>query len=569
MLYALSYALDCIEGELLGVHTGHGKWVAYLSVRMGKQLGLAQNQLLDLAACATLHDNALTQYVLEERAAGRRPTVQGPTAVNHCILGEQNVRNFPFRTDVAGVILYHHENADGSGYFAKTADDTPLLAQLIHFADLLDLMMTVQQISAQKYQDILDFVKARRDTLFDARITTLFPRAFPKEFYLSLAGRKIDDLLEEEIPETPTDYSFAEIKSMMDVFGKIIDNKSPFTRSHSEQIAKRVWEMAGRYGYDERTRERLYVAGSLHDIGKMAIPNAVLEKPGKLDAAEFACMQKHALYSYEILSRIRGFGDITKWAAHHHEKLNGKGYPFGLTGAELDEKERLMACVDIYQALSEARPYKPGLSHENAWRSCRVWRTVALLIRKLPRISARRLPQCPDTAGRPKTGRPQESQIFTEKRDGIPAKKAGIPARLVHKKCVLFCFFAFLRMGNDLLKRFIAQIVLHLAGVLCRVGGTHAQELQKFRELPVPCVDSVGNLVAGLLQRNIAAAVHRDVAVLTQIFHGNTYARLGIAQRHCDIYGANRTVLFLQHQNLFEVILGRFMNVHKSLSVHF
>ena len=79
---------------------------------------------------------------------------------------------------------------------------------------------------------------------------------------------------------------------------------------------------------------------------------------------EFSKMKNHAGYTYLILSEVNDFEEIRDWAAFHHEKLNGKGYPFGKTAAELNEPERIMACIDIYQALTEDRPYKKGLSHE-------------------------------------------------------------------------------------------------------------------------------------------------------------------------------------------------------------
>lgn len=361
MLYALSYALDCVESELVGVKTGHGKWVAYLSVVLGKGLGLSSEQLLDLAACAVLHDNALTQYVAEEQES---LLLDAKTLGKHCILGEKNMEVFPFRTDVKGVILYHHEKADGTGFFGKKPEETPLLAQLIHLADMLDVMCRVQEISEEKYQQITETLEGKKDTFFASRLVELFFEVMPEERYLGLKDYKIDELLKEELPEIILEYSFEDVKNMMQVFGKIVDYKSAFTRNHSEQIAENLMRMAEIYGYDRETAERLYVAGALHDIGKMAIHNEVLEKPDKLTDTEFVYMKNHAWYTYLILSKIRGFEDITKWAAHHHEKLNGKGYPFGLTAEQLDEKERLVACVDIYQALSEDRPYKPGMPHE-------------------------------------------------------------------------------------------------------------------------------------------------------------------------------------------------------------
>ena len=117
-------------------------------------------------------------------------------------------------------------------------------------------------------------------------------------------------------------------------------------------------------GYDSVIVQKMYLAGALHDIGKMAVGNEILEKPDKLTDDEFSKMKNHAGYTYLILSEVNDFEDIRDWAAFHHEKLNGKGYPFGKTADELNEQERMMACVDIYQALTEDRPYKKGLSHE-------------------------------------------------------------------------------------------------------------------------------------------------------------------------------------------------------------
>lgn len=362
LLYALSYALDCIETELLNVKTDHGKWVAYMSVLMGKEMGMSNFELLDLAACATLHDNALTQYILEERLGKGHP---GKTHLeNHCSLGEKNLKDFPFHTNMSGTILYHHENADGSGYFGKKVDETPVTAQLIHLADALDVKMHLQDISAQKYQKALDYLQDKEGILFSSQVVTCFCKAFPLERYLSVKDSSIDTMLEMEIPEQAEEINFEDIKKMMDLFGKIVDYKSPFTRNHSEQIARKTWIMADFYHYSQTQKERLYIAGALHDIGKMAVNNDVLEKPDKLSEQEFAKMKNHAWYTHYILSKIKGFEDITKWASNHHEKLNGKGYPFGLNASELDQKDRLLACIDIYQALSEDRPYKPGMTHK-------------------------------------------------------------------------------------------------------------------------------------------------------------------------------------------------------------
>ena len=117
-------------------------------------------------------------------------------------------------------------------------------------------------------------------------------------------------------------------------------------------------------GFNTINIQKMYLAGALHDIGKMAIGNEILEKPDKLTDDEFSKMKNHAGYTYRILSDVDDFEEIRDWAAFHHEKLNGKGYPFGKTADELNEPECIMVCIDIYQALTEDRPYKKGLSHE-------------------------------------------------------------------------------------------------------------------------------------------------------------------------------------------------------------
>lgn len=96
------------------------------------------------------------------------------------------------------------------------------------------------------------------------------------------------------------------------------------------------------------------------------ISNDILEKPDRLTQSEYSTMQDHARATYDILSAVRGMEDITLWASLHHEKLDGSGYPFGKTAEELGQNERLLACLDIYQALVEKRPYKDGMPHEAA-----------------------------------------------------------------------------------------------------------------------------------------------------------------------------------------------------------
>lgn len=110
------------------------------------------------------------------------------------------------------------------------------------------------------------------------------------------------------------------------------------------------------------------IAALLHDIGKLSIPNCILDKNGKLTSEEMRIMRSHTYYTRLILSKIDGFEDITDWASNHHEKLNGKGYPLGLSEEEISLESRIMAICDIYEALTADRPYRQGMSMENAFK---------------------------------------------------------------------------------------------------------------------------------------------------------------------------------------------------------
>ena len=366
LLGAISYALDCVEHDLLGVTTYHSKRVAYLAILLGKELGMTQPELVDLGACAVLHDNALTEFVQEEHQRGIDVRKNDTLDIRgrHCALGEQNAKNLPFQTNVENVILYHHENADGTGAFGKKAEKTPLMAQLIHMADDIDAHLDLSFIDQKKYDKLCAYVKEHENSYFSPLCVRAFEKIGTIETLRNMEGNKIQILLAEILPYDEKEYNQEQIKDFSTLFAKIIDYKSNFTMHHSLGIAQKAEQMGQFYGYDQETCTKLYFAGALHDIGKLVVDKDVLEKPAKLTDEEFKYIQNHAFYTYDILRQVHGLEDITSWASLHHEKLNGKGYPFGKTGEELGHMERLMACVDIYQALTEERPYKEGMSHE-------------------------------------------------------------------------------------------------------------------------------------------------------------------------------------------------------------
>ena len=378
MLYAMSFALDKVEEELLGIYTGHGKRVAYLALLMGKEAGFGEEELRDFIGCCLLHDNALTEFIhdelsnspmsrrlstnLSELAEGDRTKLDH----DHSTMGEENIRLLPFRTDVRNIILHHHEHADGSGALGLTAEETSLKAQILHLADTADAtcQFSIETITPEQFEELCAWVRSETGTLFSQEVVDLFFRAVTYERMARLQEKGLIPCLHEELPRDVAEYSDEEIRRIANLFARIVDYKSRYTQEHSRGVAEKAEIMARYYGFDEEKVIRFYFAGAMHDIGKLAIVNGILEKPGKLTTDEFAEMKHHSDATYFILSQIKEIPDIVKWAANHHEKLNGGGYPQGLSGEELSFEEQLMACIDIYQALTEKRPYKDGFSHE-------------------------------------------------------------------------------------------------------------------------------------------------------------------------------------------------------------
>lgn len=373
LVAACSYALDCVETELVHVTSRHAKRVAYMSVCVAEQLGICGKDLQDLAVYALLHDNALTQYIQEELHSNLTDMKEMPRIGVHCSIGEENIQGFPFHTDVKNVILYHHENADGSGPFGKKSEEVPLFSRIIHLCDLLDQACCRKAFTTETWEWAKDVLKRIRGTMVDEECAEALERIFSEEYFLSLGGN-FEASLWNKVPRQKQELDFSQIKKLAGFFAKIVDYKSPFTSTHSIGVAERAEKLSRYMDFDEETVQKMYLAGALHDIGKVAVGNEILEKPDRLTDAEFAVMKHHAAYTYNILSEIDDFEEIRDFAAFHHERLDGTGYPFGKDASELNVQERMMACIDIYQALTESRPYKKGMSHE---RACEILKNMA------------------------------------------------------------------------------------------------------------------------------------------------------------------------------------------------
>jgi HD-GYP domain-containing protein (c-di-GMP phosphodiesterase class II) len=364
LIGAIATALDIVEGELLGASTHHGKRIAVLCSAMGRNVGLNNEEISALITCALFHDSALTEYILSEREGQE----QESNLKRHCKLGQRNVDALLFTTDISGFVLYHHERADGLGPFGKKAGEIPLGAELIAIADSIDVAWRLQRVRPEDLGNLRRHIAGKAGTAYTPSAVEALLTALDKAMLLSLTDDRIMDTAAEMIPPWTMDIDNQIILNLGELTSRIIDYKSPFTRRHSTGIAEKAWIMGTNYEHDQSRLAELFLAASLHDIGKLAIPTEILEKPDKLDDHEFNIIKGHVHQTYKMLEDITGLELIRDWASNHHEKLNGTGYPFGKKAADLDFNSRLMACLDIYQAVSEERPYHPARNHEDTMK---------------------------------------------------------------------------------------------------------------------------------------------------------------------------------------------------------
>lgn len=400
ILYAVSFAFDATEAEYYerirnnGISTigetsilradnvrfsykdhtnvvvtvGHSKRIAVLSVLIGKELGLDDKKLTDLAAYAILHDNALTEVIQEENQYKIYNNGIGYSDEDYNVrcatIGEKNMALLPFQTNNRDVILLHNENADGSGPFGRHYENTPIKAQIIHLANMVDTHCDLTTVSKENFEEICNYVKINSGILFSLDVSVAFIKSFKYKVLTNLQITNIDSYLRGLIRRHDDEYSYAEVDNLATLLARIVDFKSHYNCRHSIGVAQRAKIMAEYYAFPQDKISKYYLAGALHDIGKLMVSIDILDKPDRLSDTEFEKMKSHAYYTYSILSGIKGMKDITVWASHHHEKLNGTGYPFRLTGDVLSHEERLMTCCDIYQALAEERIYKEAYPHE-------------------------------------------------------------------------------------------------------------------------------------------------------------------------------------------------------------
>lgn len=357
----LSEAVDMISPLV----ADHHKRTAQICYSLGKQLHLPEPDLRTLVIAAALHDvGGLTKG---DRLSALDFEYQDP--YGHSVLGYLLLKPFLPFAEVANVIRFHHVAWDNGKGATFDGIKVPMLSHLLQLADRIAILIDVNRDVLLQANNIVEKINVQSGTRFVPEHLEALLALRDKEYFwldsvymkdLNYLGRRIDF---QEISLTEDDFL-----GLTNVFRRIIDFRSPFTATHSAGVAATAEALAMKLGFSGEDQKLITLAGLLHDLGKLAVPTEILEKPGLLTEEEFDLVKRHTYYTFHLLEPLKIMDIIRQWGALHHERLDGKGYPFHINEDELSLGSRVVAVADIFTALTENRPYRAGMDGAQAFK---------------------------------------------------------------------------------------------------------------------------------------------------------------------------------------------------------
>ncbi|MCM8594904.1 HD-GYP domain-containing protein [Accumulibacter sp.] len=352
-ILALSDALD-----LVGVNDfQHGKRVAMIARETGLLLGLGERQLDRLVCASLLHDLGVSSTSVHSRLVR---DLQWEDRQEHCERGYRLLLPFAHLSRFARAVRYHHtpwrELPD------DLADDDALESNLIQLADRVDALLLLRGLDNPLFirGGIIEAISALAGSELSAEAVQAFRSAARCEaFWIALVPRHVHRYLADlPLGEWRMTIDFPQFGHVARLVSSIVDAKSPFTAAHSLGVAQLARHLGKRAGLADETLAEVEVAGLMHDVGKLCVPDEIVDKPARLTPREFSVMERHSFETYQILHHIPGLERVAEWAAFHHEALNGRGYPFRRDGEHLCAEARIVAVADVFQALAQERPYR-------------------------------------------------------------------------------------------------------------------------------------------------------------------------------------------------------------------
>ncbi|MBI4713444.1 MAG: HD domain-containing protein [Planctomycetes bacterium] len=361
LIQSLSLALDLLNPQV----SHHHQRVTLISAKIAATMGLGQKESADIFYAAMLHDigiissNDKLNVMKFDYATGQIHSEQGNVFLQQC----------PVFAHLAPLIKSHHDRWLGPNKSGLIKSQIPVISQIICLADRLSVLIADDKYILHQKDVILKKINDFSGTYFNPEVVAAFLKtAHADAFWLDLTSNLMENLISDIAPPGNKTIQLDKLLSISYIFTLVVDSKSHWTKTHSQGMTKLTVLLGKQLGFTDEKVKKLETAALLHDIGKLSIPDEILEKPTVLTAAEYHIIKKHPYYTYHILNQVDGFEDIRQWAAYHHERLDGKGYPFGYNKDNLPLGSRIVAVADIFTALTEDRPYRRKLPPEQAIR---------------------------------------------------------------------------------------------------------------------------------------------------------------------------------------------------------
>ncbi len=341
----------------------HHDQVAYISQRLCEKLGFDEEDTLWITLSAALHD--IGAVSLEESISDLR--FENEYIHDHSLVGAIFLEHFVPLNKIAPIIKHHHQYWQPIGGMAVPQEEVPACSHIIHLADRAALMIDeLDEVLSQRHR-IIDYVKTHRGTMFHPEYVDAFLEiAGPEYFWLDIVSGSTEGVGERLFKLRNVVLFEEEVLSWTKFLSRIVDFRSPLNAQHSSGVASSAAALARIARFSEQECQMMLMAGYVHDLGKLAIPTAILEKSGPLDEYERAVIKGHSYYTYRILQHIKEFGPLVQWAAFHHERLDGKGYPFRIPESYLPLGAQIMAVADIFTALHEERTYRAAMGRKES-----------------------------------------------------------------------------------------------------------------------------------------------------------------------------------------------------------
>ena len=345
-LLSISLVLDLVEKDLKKTKKNHSRRIAFISLKLGERFQLSPQEMADLCAYCLLHNVSLRKINDYNK--------------EYFELAQNLADKLPFLCKYDDILKYHQEHYDGSSFFGLEENEIPFLSQIISFAHIIDTNFDFLDENVELKKNIKNFIEKNEDKLFSKDISDMFlDVSSTVDFWLDIQNE--NDIL---FYIFSTLYDF----TIEPTFEEVLEITSIFTilNEENENILDKCSKMADFYDFEHKDKQTFLIAASLYNIGKLAIPSKILTKAGTLDENEFEIMKTYPYYTKKILTNLMGFNDISNWASRAQERVDGKGYPYKLSGKDLSLKDRLMAVLNVYQSLTTKKSYRDKYNHQKA-----------------------------------------------------------------------------------------------------------------------------------------------------------------------------------------------------------